>query len=151
MNTLKFSPIKKADLPVLMPIENACHSHPWSEKTFTSCIGGRYFGELAAPTDKQDDIIGFYVGEYVLGEATLMDICVVPSEQGKGLGNVFLKHFVQTAKTLGAQKIWLEVRASNISALMMYINHGFIETGRRTGYYPKEIGYEDAIVMCKTC
>jgi ribosomal-protein-alanine N-acetyltransferase len=34
---------------------------------------------------------------------------------------------------------------------MMYINNGFIETGRRTGYYPSAsgFGYEDAIVMKK--
>jgi ribosomal-protein-alanine N-acetyltransferase len=33
----------------------------------------------------------------------------------------------------------------------MYINSGFTETGRRTGYYPSAsgFGYEDAIVMKK--
>jgi ribosomal-protein-alanine N-acetyltransferase len=32
---------------------------------------------------------------------------------------------------------------------MMYINHGFTEINRRTGYYPSAsgFGYEDAIVM----
>jgi len=30
---------------------------------------------------------------------------------------------------------------------MMYINDGYSEIGRRTGYYPSNIGYEDAIVM----
>jgi ribosomal-protein-alanine N-acetyltransferase len=45
------------------------------------------------------------------------------------------------------------VRAKNISAQMLYMNTGFIETGRRTGYYPsaKDFGYEDAIVMCLSC
>jgi len=33
------------------------------------------------------------------------------------------------------------------------MNAGFIETGRRTGYYPSAsgFGYEDAIVMCLSC
>ncbi|NMP31972.1 ribosomal protein S18-alanine N-acetyltransferase [Thalassotalea sp. M1531] len=131
-----------------MPIEQACHSHPWSEKVFRSCIDGRYFGQYAM---KGDELIGFYIGEYILGEATLMDICVSPSQQGNGFGNALTNHFIDQAKSLGAETIWLEVRASNISAIMLYINHGFIETGRRTGYYPKEIGYEDAIVMKKYC
>jgi ribosomal-protein-alanine N-acetyltransferase len=34
---------------------------------------------------------------------------------------------------------------------MLYINQGFTETARRTGYYPSAsgFGYEDAIVMIK--
>jgi len=146
---MKFEQITPTHLPQLMPIENACHSHPWSEKTFKSCIGGRYFGEFTC-SENSNDIIGFYIGEYVVGEATLMDICVPPSLQGNGYGRVLLERFIEQSKAQGATKIWLEVRSSNIAAQMLYINHGFIETGRRTGYYPKAIGYEDAIVMCKS-
>jgi ribosomal-protein-alanine N-acetyltransferase len=78
-----------------------------------------------------------------------MDICVKPCEQGNGFGKVLLTQFVEQAKTKGALKVWLEVRAKNISAQMLYMNAGFIETGRRTGYYPSAsgFGYEDAIVM----
>ncbi len=147
-----FSFITVNDISSLMSIENACHSHPWSEKTFTSCIGGRYFGKKLGKklTDKPQSIVGFYIGEYVIDEATLMDICVTPNQQGNGFGNKLLKQFIEQAKAKGAVKIWLEVRAKNIAAQMLYMNAGFIETGRRTGYYPsaKGFGYEDAIVMC---
>jgi len=145
-NSLKFTPIIPTDINELMPIESACHSHPWNEKTFATCIGGRYFGEkLSEPLS----IVGFYIGEFVIDEATLMDICVKPSEQGKGLGKQLLNQFLQQAKAKGALKIWLEVRAKNISAQMLYMNAGFIEISRRTGYYPSSsgFGYEDAIVM----
>lgn len=145
-----FSPIKNTDINSLMPIENQCHSHPWSEKTFASCIGGRYFGEkLNQEHSEQQNITGFYVGEFVIDEATLMDICVHPDKQGQGFGKKLLTQFIKQAKTKGAVKIWLEVRAKNISAQMLYMNAGFIETGRRTGYYPSAqgFGYEDAIVM----
>jgi len=164
-----FSPVAQSDLPQLMPVETACHSHPWSEKTFISCIGGRYFGEklhqqdISQPSNIQSsnaqaenvqsgsvqNIIGFYIGELVLDEATLMDICVSPEQQGNGFGKTLLNQFIAQAKLKGAGKIWLEVRAKNISAQMLYMNAGFIETGRRTGYYPSAsgFGYEDAIVM----
>lgn len=145
---LTFQLITLSDIKSLMPIENACHSHPWSEKTFASCIGERYFGELA----KIDtNIVGFFIGEHVAGESTLMDICVLPQQQNKGYGKALLNQFFERNKKLGNNTVWLEVRAKNISAQMMYINHGFIETGRRTGYYPSAsgFGYEDAIVMKK--
>jgi len=153
-NSLTFTPITPNDISLLMPIENECHSHPWSEKTFSSCIGGRYFGEkLTNSLNEAHDIVGFYIGEHVIDEATLMDICVSPDKQGTGLGKKLLLQFIKQAKAQGAVKIWLEVRAKNIAAQMLYMNTGFIETGRRTGYYPsaRGFGYEDAIVMCLTC
>jgi ribosomal-protein-alanine N-acetyltransferase len=144
--------IVKTDLNLLMPIETACHSHPWSEKTFSSCIGGRYFGEKLQ-VSVHDEIVGFYIGDYVAGEATLMDICVHPSSQGKGFGKVLLTQFLAQAKKQGAVKVFLEVRSKNISAQMLYMNAGFIEIDRRTGYYPSAsgFGYEDAIVMSLKC
>jgi len=164
--SVKFTSITNADVSSLMVIENACHSHPWSEKTFVSCIGGRYFGEKLAVnhsetqppsslqnTQQEKNSIGFYVGEYVVGEATLMDICVSPAMQGEGYGKVLLKQFLAQAKQQGATKVFLEVRAKNISAQMLYMNAGFIEINRRTGYYPSAsgFGYEDAIVMSLNC
>ena len=145
-----FTSIITTDIPNLMPIENACHSHPWSEKTFRSCIGERYFGEKL---NTKDNSIGFYIGQYVVGEATLMDVCVTPAMQGKGYGKVLLTQFLAQAKKQGATKIFLEVRAKNISAQMLYMNAGFIEISRRTGYYPSAsgFGYEDAIVMSLNC
>ncbi|MBA6347719.1 ribosomal protein S18-alanine N-acetyltransferase [Colwellia sp. BRX8-9] len=146
--TFSYHKISSNDVDLLIPIENACHSHPWSEKTFNSCIGARYFGHYLQVDNK---LVGFYIGEHVAGEATLMDVCVLPTLQGKGYGKALLEHFFMQSKQLNNTVIWLEVRAKNISAQMMYINSGFIETGRRTGYYPSAsgFGYEDAIVMKK--
>ena len=81
-----------------------------------------------------------------------MDICITPELQGKGHGKTLLLRFFKQAKTLNNHCVWLEVRAKNISAQMLYINQGFTETGRRTGYYPSAsgFGYEDAIVMKKS-
>jgi ribosomal-protein-alanine N-acetyltransferase len=146
--TFSYHKILNNDVDLLIPIENACHSHPWSEKTFNGCIGARYYGHYL---QVDNELVGFYIGEHVAGEATLMDVCVLPSLQGKGYGKALLEHFFMQSKKLNNTVIWLEVRAKNISAQMMYINNGFIETGRRTGYYPSAsgFGYEDAIVMKK--
>ncbi|MFQ3208551.1 MAG: ribosomal-protein-alanine N-acetyltransferase [Colwellia sp.] len=155
-NTKYFTEIVLTDVDKLMLIELACHSHPWSKKTFLSCISGRYFGEFFQVTEQDhlaEHAIGFYIGEYVMGEATLMDICVLPTEQGKGYGKVLLNQFLAQAKKLGTTKAFLEVRAKNITAQMLYMNAGFIEIDRRTGYYPSSsgFGYEDAIIMSLKC
>ncbi len=144
--TLAFTDLDQASVEAIMPIEQACHSHPWNEKLMRSCIGGRYFGAAAKLNDK---IIGFYIADSVVGDSTLMDICVAPEHQGNGYGKALLNQYLNHAKKLDCLTLFLEVRSSNISAQMLYINHGYIETGRRTGYYPKAIGYEDAIIMRK--
>lgn len=143
-----FSPVNQEIVEQLMVIELACHPHPWSEKTFRSCIDGRYFGDYLTIDNA---LVGFYVGEHVVGESTLMDICVPPEQQGKGYGKALLLQFFERCKQLATKTIFLEVRAKNISAQMLYINHGFTEISRRTGYYPSNtgFGYEDAIVMSK--
>jgi ribosomal-protein-alanine N-acetyltransferase len=43
--------------------------------------------------------------------------------------------------------MFLEVRASNISAIALYENIGFNEMAVRRGYYPAHQGREDAILM----
>jgi len=146
--TISFNNISLNDVENLMPIEALCHSHPWTQKTFSSCIGGRYFGEYAQLDNR---ILGFYIGEHVAGEATLMDLCITPELQGLGYGKTLLLRFFEQSKLLSNNCVWLEVRAKNISAQMLYINQGFTETGRRTGYYPSSsgFGYEDAIIMKK--
>ena len=143
-----FTPLDQSAIESLMSIELACHQHPWSEKTFRSCIGGRYFG--AYLTINQVNV-GFYVGEHVAGEATLMNICVSPELQGNGYGKALLLQFFAQCEQLACKALYLEVRAKNISAQMLYINHGFSEISRRIGYYPSNtgFGYEDAIVMSK--
>ncbi len=48
-------------------------------------------------------------------------------------------------RVAGATELLLEVRASNLAALAFYRAQGFVETGRRIGYYTDPI--EDAVLM----
>lgn len=132
------------DVDTVFAIEIAANPFPWTMKTLKSCIGGRYI-------DKQlrvnNQTVGFYIAELVIDEMTLMEICVHPEHQGKGFGKLLLADFMALAKQKQCSVCHLEVRSKNIAAQMMYMNHGFIQVGRRTGYYPAKIGYEDAILM----
>ena len=56
-------------------------------------------------------------------------------------------HF-KAACTLNAQRILLEVRASNTAAQQLYRKHGFVQIATRKNYYG---GTEDAWIMEKLC
>ncbi|WP_041454346.1 ribosomal protein S18-alanine N-acetyltransferase [Pseudoalteromonas translucida] len=145
---INFKSVDATAIPQLMAIEAACHSHPWTLNTMSSCIGGRYFN-LAAFNG--DTMVGFYIGEKAGPDFTLMDICVAPSEQGKGIAKQLLNQFIEYGEQQNAENLFLEVRESNIPAIKLYENAGFIEMSVRKNYYPSDNpaknGFEDAILM----
>ncbi len=51
------------------------------------------------------------------------------------MGTRLLAAFLDNLRQLGAKAALLEVRESNASARNLYVKAGFIETGRRRGYY----------------
>ena len=69
----------------------------------------------------------------------------------------FVSHAVVLGFTLGAAVVialgqlpnllGLEVPPSNGRACALFIREGFVEVGRRKGYYPAPDGREDALVM----
>ncbi|MEL0648022.1 ribosomal protein S18-alanine N-acetyltransferase [Pseudoalteromonas agarivorans] len=145
---INFNAVDESAIEQLMAIETACHSHPWTLKTMSSCMGGRYFN-LAA-FDK-NTLVGFYIGEKAGPDFTLMDICVTPSQQGKGIARQLLSLFIEYGEQQNAENLFLEVRESNTRAIALYERAGFIEMSVRKNYYPSDNpaknGFEDAILM----
>jgi ribosomal-protein-alanine N-acetyltransferase len=67
-----------------------------------------------------------------------------------GLGRALLRRFIDDARRLGAEQLFLEVRPSNLAAIRLYETEGFARVGRRDAYYPAatpDAPREDALVM----
>ncbi len=142
---LLFKRIEKDDLvKYIMPIEVQAYTHPWSLKIFEGCVEGAYEAWMA----KRDNVIvGYGVISVAVGEGHLLNLCTRPEFQGQGIGRKVLGFLVSRVKNLGADTLFLEVRASNNSAIQLYFSEGFNETGIRRGYYPGDKGREDAVLM----
>lgn len=134
-----------SDIPAVYAIECNAHSHPWSQTLFLGNFGKRYFNHVLFC---DGNIVGYFIASYVAGEVTLLNIAVSPSHQGQGLGQQLLAYLKQFSIDLDQQEIWLEVRASNQSALTLYRKLDFVEVDVRRAYYPTDNGREDAIIMC---
>lgn len=141
---LNIIPLSLEQLPTVMPIEQACHEFPSSQRLLSSCFSHQYHN---AQLQSNGVPVGFYLAHFVADEMTLQDLCIAPSHQGQGLGKQLLKHFIHSAESLGASHLWLEVRSSNQVAIGLYQQHGFCKLGRRVGYYPAAVGREDAVLM----
>jgi len=92
-------------------------------------------------------IVGYVVMMLVLDEAHLFNISIAKAYQKQGLGHALLNDMIDRAKTAGATHMFLEVRASNVSARALYEKIGFVEVHIRRGYYQTDTGREDAVLM----
>ncbi|MBI0518395.1 ribosomal-protein-alanine N-acetyltransferase [Pectobacterium parmentieri] len=142
MNTI--SSLTPADLAQAFKIEQASHAFPWTEKTFVSNQGERYFN-LKLSHDGQ--LAAYAITQVALDEATLFNIAVHPEHQRQGFGRQLLEHLIDEMERRGILTLWLEVRESNARAIALYESLGFNEVSVRRDYYPTTQGREDAILM----
>ena len=91
-----------------------------------------------------DLLLGYAVVWIVGNKADLHWLEIFEDFRQRGLGKEFLKLLLEELKKLGVKKLLLEVSESNIPAFRLYKNLGFLETGRRKGYYPDG---SDAVLM----
>lgn len=139
-----FQSFDSENIEAVFAIEQAAQSHPMSRSVMLSCFSKRYFN---AQMVIDGVVAGFYIAEFLIDESSLIEICIAPSFQGKGLGKQLLEHYIATAKNKGAMSCWLEVRESNLAARKLYEALDFNEVDCRRNYYPTTKGHEDAIIM----
>ena len=147
MLELRFRKMVKADLPVITKIENDCQSHPWKLLQFLDGFNAGHDCWIASKEYEQREIlVGFSVVATAIDESTLLNICVRPAFQNKGIGRKLLGFLLQKARMEEINKYFLEVRASNHSAIHLYESLGFEQISVRRDYYPALIGREDGLV-----
>jgi ribosomal-protein-alanine N-acetyltransferase len=78
-------------------------------------------------------------------QAEILTVGVVPAARRRGLARRMLTSLYDEARSRGARELFLEVRVDNSSAIALYESEGFVELGRRRGYY--DHGRVDAVVM----
>jgi ribosomal-protein-alanine N-acetyltransferase len=133
------------DLPQVMAIEETVYPYPWTLGIFQDCLR---VGYCCWVLNLDQQVVGYGVMSIVVDESHILNICVDPKWQGKGLGIKLLRRLLKLARQHGAETTFLEVRIGNKAAIGLYEKLGFIEIGQRRGYYPdRNQTREDAKVM----
>jgi ribosomal-protein-alanine N-acetyltransferase len=141
----EFEPLSEARLEAVVAIEEQAYEHPWTRGNFMDSVRAGYQAQLlvAGPA-----LLGYFVAMKGVDEVHLLNLTVAPEMQGQGWGRVMLDALAQWSRGQGAQWLWLEVRASNQRAQLVYTRHGYRKVGERRGYYPNGLAKrEDAVVM----
>jgi len=134
-------------LPEVVAIEEVSFPTPWSLFAFTHEVMQNNFAYYIVALDKRR-VVGYAGMWMIMDEAHITNVAVHPQYRGRRIGLKLMEGLMEWAALRGVDRMTLEVRPSNIAARNLYEGLGFIECGRRKGYYSDN--NEDAIVMWKS-
>jgi ribosomal-protein-alanine N-acetyltransferase len=80
-------------------------------------------------------LVGFIMSRLAAGDAEILSVAVSASYRGKGLARRMLNLHMGRLSGIGTRVLFLEVDEGNAAALRLYRRAGFMEAGRREGYY----------------
>lgn len=144
LTAIALRPMRESDLDDVLAIEQRAYPFPWTRGIFRDCLKAQYPSWVMT---EHGCMIGYGILSLAAGEAHVLNICTAPERQGRGYGRRLLRALIATAREQHAERIFLEVRPSNPTAIALYHSEGFNEIGRRPRYYPARDGREDALVM----
>jgi len=146
MNKTYFlSEMKNEDADAVAMIEQECFSLPWSKEALLASMAQSYSYFVVAKTE--DDIAGYGAIYVVAGEGEIINIAVKGEYRRCGIGEAIVKDLLQEGKKRQAEKVFLEVRESNVAAIALYERCGFEKQGIRKNFYEKPT--ENAVIMWK--
>lgn len=140
-----FRMMDPSDLDWVLSTERAAYAFPWSKQGFDKAMDDGLAYVLCS--DEQTPL-GYACFLSVLDEIHLLNFCIHPDFQGRGIGREALSKFKTHFAEASFVVMLLEVRESN-PAKALYRKLGFQEDGVRKGYYARKDsnGREDAVLM----
>jgi len=94
--------------------------------------------------------IGLAIVLAVGQEAEILTLGIVPDFRRRGVGRLLLSAVADRLARAGVARLTLEVSEDNFAAQALYRATGFLEAGRRTGYYVRANGGAvDAILLAR--
>jgi ribosomal-protein-alanine acetyltransferase len=133
------------DIDEVMKIQQESNLSYWSFEDYKEEISRQDSFSVVAKINQQS--VGFLVGRLIQIEnfAELYNIGVNVNFRRKKIGNKLLESFVKLCVKNNLDKIFLEVRESNETAIKFYLKNKFAVIGTRKNFYTNPT--EDAILM----
>lgn len=134
----------QADIEKIYALEQVCFKSPWSLNSLTDVFKlNNFYGLLV---EVEGEIVAYVGCVYDNWDADVLNVATSPNHRKKGYAQKLLDDVIVFLQTSGKERVFLEVRASNLPAQNLYVKMGFSPIGIRKNYYENT---EDAIVMAK--
>lgn len=134
----------QSDLDAVLAIEQASpKAAHWQRAQYESTIGNDESLFLVA--EREHSVVGFLMASTAVQEWELENIAVLPSARRQGIGMGLMHALISAGEKAGVTEIRQEIRASNLAAQRLGQHVGFVQDGRRPGYYRDP--QEDALLF----
>lgn len=137
------SPIKKEHLAELVILERQCFAQSWTIEQYQEILDQDNYRVLGIFLDTR--LNAYIVLCLMRDEAEIINLAVHPEFRNMGLARSLISKTIDVCGQAKVKKIFLEVRPSNLPALSVYRDSGFVEVARRIKYYQDD--HEDALVL----
>jgi len=144
-STITIDRMMREDIEQVLAIERVSFTVPWSRNLFLSEFRNTRVSLMLVARPPEGGIIGYIVCWVVADELHILDLATEPFWRRRGIARMLVLAAVREGAERGASRAFLEVRASNTAALLLYEGLGFNRTLVREGYYDMPV--EDAVVM----
>lgn len=138
-----FQEIKREDIEFLISPKDLDFKDCWNSGQYSSSFDeARFFGFIAKDGEENLGFITYTLG---VDDADIESVYVFSESRKKGVGFALLQRAIEEISKK-VNKIFLEVRTNNLSAIGLYEKCGFKKISIRKKYYSDG---EDAIVFLK--
>ncbi|RDL44083.1 GNAT family N-acetyltransferase [Marinomonas piezotolerans] len=147
-STYRIRPAVLSDGDAIAALDQSANPNPWAESHVYDALTTRQNWVVETLLDRQ--IVGWLTASNVVDQAELELIVTHTNHRRKGLAKRLMSTWLAwCAEQLIAESL-LEVRASNESAIALYLGCGFVKVGQRKNYYSViGGGQEDACLMTR--
>lgn len=146
-NLIEILKMTADDIEEIMKIQQEGNLSYWSFDDYQSEIFRHNSFSIVAKINSQ--VVGFLVARLIAEDycAELYNIGVNLNLRRKKIGNALLESFIKNCAENDLEKIFLEVRESNDTAIQFYLKNNFAVLSKRKNFYTNPT--EDAVLMVK--
>lgn len=133
----------RKDFPEVLAIEQSCFEFPWKEEDFLQCLRQRNCIGMVAELEGR--IVGFMIYEIPKNRIRLLNIATDPEFQRRGIARQMVRKLIGKLASQRRNRIVMEVRETNLQALVFFRSLGFRATIVLKNFYDEMD--EDAYVL----
>ena len=142
--------LQASDAPACAAIHASCFAHPWPLTEIEAMATSINSVAHAAVDGRSEDILGFIISRKILDEGEVLTIAVKSDNRRRGVAAALLDAHLSALPMARVRTLFLEVDEANGAARALYAKFGFVEKGRREGYYRMTNGSRaSALIMRK--
>jgi len=147
-NVLIIEKMEAQDLDEVLEIECSSSLSPWSKKMFVEEMENplAHCFVIRMRERPGHSVIGFICFRTIGDESELLNICVHPQYRQTGIGRSLMEFYLGFCRKKRIKRFYLEVNASNESAVHLYQLFSYQSSGVRKKFYQ---GKFDALLMAR--